>query len=181
MLTAAIAAARITFERFAMMVSFPVSEWPTRRLPCYPMHRGLDYIAANSITLSRGAADCGEHRQVATAIASVIASALLRQCGHCVVSLVSPNEFFSTWCRLAHFPEYFFQLGEVVSRITQQRRGAADRREHRQAAGAGALKRYNLRQSGTSEVRICSSASAWLVISLFMASAPYDACANSRH
>jgi len=42
-----------------MMVSFPVSEWPTRRLPCDPMHRGLDYIAANSITLSRGAADAG--------------------------------------------------------------------------------------------------------------------------
>jgi hypothetical protein len=112
MLTAAIAAARIAFERFAMMVSFPVSEWPTRRLPCYPMHRGLDYIAANSITLSRGAADCGEHRQAAAAIASVIASALLRQCGHSVVSLVSPNEFFSTWCRLAHFPEYFFNLAK---------------------------------------------------------------------
>jgi uncharacterized protein YgbK (DUF1537 family) len=112
MLTAAIAAARITFERFAMMVSFPVSEWPTRRLPCYPMHRGLDYIAANSITLSRGAADCGEHRQVATAIASVIASALLRQCGHCVVSLVSPNEFFQLGVVLLIFQNIFFNLAK---------------------------------------------------------------------
>jgi hypothetical protein len=59
------------------MVSFPVSEWPTRRLPCYPMHRGLDYIAANSITLSRGAADRREHRQAAGADAEAVASIMI--------------------------------------------------------------------------------------------------------
>jgi hypothetical protein len=39
---------------------------------------------------------------------------LLRKCGHFVVSLVSTDEFFSTWrSRLARFLD-FFQLGEVA-------------------------------------------------------------------
>jgi hypothetical protein len=70
----------------------------------------LDYIAANSITPSRGAADRGEHRQVAAAIASVIASALSRQCGHSIVSLVSLNEFFFNSARLAHLQNEFFSI-----------------------------------------------------------------------
>jgi hypothetical protein len=59
----------------------------------FASRRRLDYIGANSITPSRGAADCGEYREVAGAITSVIASPLSRQCGHPVVS---PNEFSST-------------------------------------------------------------------------------------
>jgi hypothetical protein len=43
MLTAAIAAASISFETFATMVSLSC-EWATTRLPHYPMHRGSKYM-----------------------------------------------------------------------------------------------------------------------------------------
>jgi hypothetical protein len=89
---ATIAAPKITFER-NMISSFAAGQ---QGEALSSLRRRLDYIGANSITPSRGATNCGEYREVAGAITSVIASLLSRQCGHSVVSLVSSNEFSST-------------------------------------------------------------------------------------
>jgi hypothetical protein len=90
---AAIAVPKISFETLDMISS---SAGGQQDDALSSTRRRFDYIAANSITPSRGAADCGEYREVAGAITSVIVSPLSRQCGHSAVSLVSPNEFSST-------------------------------------------------------------------------------------
>jgi hypothetical protein len=82
----------------------------------FASRRRLDYIAANSITPSRGAADCGDYREVAGAITSVIAGPLSRQCGRSLVALVSQMNFFQLGEVISAILQNFFQLGEVAHR-----------------------------------------------------------------
>ena len=74
------------------------------------LRRRLDYIAANSITPSRGASDCGEYREVAGAITPVIASPLSRQMRTLARLARFPNDFFSTWRTSFSRDEIFFNL-----------------------------------------------------------------------
>jgi hypothetical protein len=100
---AAIAAPKISFEILDMISS---SAGGQQDDALSSLRRRLDYIAANSITPSRGVTDCGEYREVAGAITPVIASPLSRHSGHSLASLISPMNFFQLG--EPHFPEMKF-------------------------------------------------------------------------
>jgi hypothetical protein len=103
---AAIAAPKISFEILDMISS---SAGGQQDDALSSLRRRLDYIAANSITPSRGASD-GEYREVAGAITPVIASPLSRQMRTLARLARFPNEFLSTWRTSFSRDEIFFNL-----------------------------------------------------------------------